>query len=84
MADFPLGFPLLGALAGAAWVLAGDGTDDAAKKGAAVGLLVGLGLGALKATADSSKPTSSIGHSSNPASAGAWAPPAARSRRGTP
>lgn len=58
MAGFPIGFPLLGALAGAAWVLADDGSDTAAKKGAGLGFLVGLGLGALKATAESSTASS--------------------------
>ena len=48
MAGFPIGFPVLGALTGLAWVLGGGGSDRNAKRAAGVGFVIGAGLGLLK------------------------------------
>ena len=63
MAGFPIGYPVLFGLAGAAWVLASDGSNRKAAQFGGVGVLVGIGLGVLKMSAGD---VSGLGRVRNP------------------
>lgn len=77
MAGFPIGFPVLGALAGAAWVLGGGGSDRNAKRAAGAGFVIGAGLGLLKMTSAQTSGLGRMHYNPHPATAGRapWNPP---------